>query len=235
MELAISKLTARRVIYYFEGYVKGERPKGLKFVFYNYDLKITIKPSVFEWDGDTFRMMLHVEQANENNPISSGDYYPIAVDGKGKQYPLQVAKSIIEEREQAEWKNDVVVNKGKGHHVICKSLMDLDTDELFIHVDTVLPKPRKNYIRRKCGELYYGVRNDLKDWHRSFLWLFLIFSTSAVKSVAIRFYSVPDHVLKLVEMKNLFTTVCLSVDWTKNISLYWISNLRSIRHTDHLK
>ena len=26
MELAISKLTARRVIYYFEGYVKGERP-----------------------------------------------------------------------------------------------------------------------------------------------------------------------------------------------------------------
>lgn len=43
MELAISKLTARRVIYYFEGYVKGERPKGLKFVFYNYDLKITIK------------------------------------------------------------------------------------------------------------------------------------------------------------------------------------------------
>ena len=209
MELAISKLTARRVIYYFEGYVKGERPKGLKFVFYNYDLKITIKPSVFEWDGDTFRMMLHVEQANENNPISSGDYYPIAVDGKGKQYPLQVAKSIIEEREQAEWKNDVVVNKGKGHHVICKSLMDLDTDELFIHVDTVLPKPRKNYIRRKCGELYYGVR--------------------------IRFYSVPDHVLKLVEMKNLFTTVCLSVDWTKNISLYWISNLRSIRHTDHLK
>ena len=83
MELAISKLTARRVIYYFEGYVKGERPKGLKFVFYNYDLKITIKPSVFEWDGDTFRMMLHVEQANENNPISSGDYYPIAVDGKG--------------------------------------------------------------------------------------------------------------------------------------------------------
>ena len=24
MELAISKLTARRVIYYFEGYVKGE-------------------------------------------------------------------------------------------------------------------------------------------------------------------------------------------------------------------
>ena len=34
MELAISKLTARRVIYYFEGYVKGERPKGLKFVFY---------------------------------------------------------------------------------------------------------------------------------------------------------------------------------------------------------
>ena len=120
MELAISKLTARRVIYYFEGYVKGERPKGLKFVFYNYDLKITIKPSVFEWDGDTFRMMLHVEQANENNPISSGDYYPIAVDAKGKQYPLQVAKSIIEEREQAEWKNDVVVNKGKGHHVICK-------------------------------------------------------------------------------------------------------------------
>ena len=99
MELAISKLTARRVIYYFEGYVKGERPKGLKFVFYNYDLKITIIPSVFEWDGDTFRMMLHVEQANENNPISSGDYYPIAVDGKGKQYPLQVAKSIIEERE----------------------------------------------------------------------------------------------------------------------------------------
>lgn len=88
----------------FEGYVKGERPKGLKFVFYNYDLKITIIPSVFEWDGDTFRMMLHVEQANENNPISSGDYYPIAVDGKGKQYPLQVAKSIIEEREQAEWK-----------------------------------------------------------------------------------------------------------------------------------
>ena len=88
MELAISKLTARRVIYYFDGYVKGERPKGLKFVFYNYDLKITIKPSVFEWDGDTFRMMLHVEQANENNPISSGDYYPIAVDGKGKQYPL---------------------------------------------------------------------------------------------------------------------------------------------------
>ena len=85
MELAISKLTARRVIYYFEGYVKGERPKGLKFVFYNYDLKITIIPSVFEWDGDTFRMMLHVEQANENNPISSGDYYPIAVDGKGKQ------------------------------------------------------------------------------------------------------------------------------------------------------
>ena len=74
MELAISKLTARRVIYYFEGYVKGERPKGLKFVFYNYDLKITIIPSVFEWDGDTFRMMLHVEQANENNPISSGDY-----------------------------------------------------------------------------------------------------------------------------------------------------------------
>lgn len=69
MELAISKLTARRVIYYFEGYVKGERPKGLKFVFYNYDLKITIIPSVFEWDGDTFRMMLHVEQANENNPI----------------------------------------------------------------------------------------------------------------------------------------------------------------------
>ena len=46
MELAISKLTARRVIYYFEGYVKGERPKGLKFVFYNYDLKITIIPSV---------------------------------------------------------------------------------------------------------------------------------------------------------------------------------------------
>lgn len=43
---------------------------------------------------------------------------------------MQVAKSIIEEREQAEWKNDVVVNKGKGHHVICKSLMDLDTDEL---------------------------------------------------------------------------------------------------------
>lgn len=44
---------------------------------------------------------------------------------------MQVAKSIIEEREQAEWKNDVVVNKGKGHHVICKSLMDLDTDELY--------------------------------------------------------------------------------------------------------
>ena len=43
MELAISKLTARRVIYYFEGYVKGERPKGLKFAFYNYDLKITMK------------------------------------------------------------------------------------------------------------------------------------------------------------------------------------------------
>ena len=182
MELAISKLTARRVIYYFEGYVKGERPKGLKFVFYNYDLKITIKPSVFEWDGDTFRMMLHVEQANENNPISSGDYYPIAVDGKGKQYPLQVAKSIIEEREQAEWKNDVVVNKGKGHHVICKSLMDLDTDELFIHVDTVLPKPRKNYIRRKCGELYYGVRNDLKDWaQKLFVVVFNIFNKCCKK------------------------------------------------------
>ena len=182
MELAISKLTARRVIYYFEGYVKGERPKGLKFVFYNYDLKITIKQSVFEWDGDTFRMMLHVEQANENNPISSGDYYPIAVDGKGKQYPLQVAKSIIEEREQAEWKNDVVVNKGKGHHVICKSLMDLDTDELFIHVDTVLPKPRKNYIRRKCGELYYGVRNDLKDWaQKLFVVVFNIFNKCCKK------------------------------------------------------
>lgn len=182
MELAISKLTARRVIYYFEGYVKGERPKGLKFVFYNYDLKITIIPSVFEWDGDTFRMMLHVEQANENNPISSGDYYPIAVDGKGKQYPLQVAKSIIEGREQAEWKNDVVVNKGKGHHVICKSLMDLDTDELFIHVDTVLPKPRKNYIRRKCGELYYGVRNDLKDWaQKLFVVVFNIFNKCCKK------------------------------------------------------
>lgn len=58
-------------------------------------MKITIIPSVFEWDGDTFRMMLHVEQANENNPISSGDYYPIAVDGKGKQYPLQVAKALL--------------------------------------------------------------------------------------------------------------------------------------------
>lgn len=78
--------------------------------------------------------------------------------------------------------NDVVVNKGKGHHVICKSLMDLDTDELFIHVDTVLPKPRKNYIRRKCGELYYGVRNDLKDWAQKLFVVVLIFSTSAVKA-----------------------------------------------------
>ena len=41
--------------------------------------------------------------------------------------------------------------------------MDLDTDELFFHVDTVLPKPRNNYIRRNCGELYYGVGNLLKD------------------------------------------------------------------------
>ena len=103
MELVISKLSARRVIYYFEGYVKGERPKGLHFVFYNYDLKVTIKPSVFEWDGDTFRMMLHVEQANGNNPIDSGDYYPIAVDQQGKQYPLQVAPEIIEAREEQEW------------------------------------------------------------------------------------------------------------------------------------
>lgn len=95
MELAISKLTARRVIYYFEGYVKGERPKGLKFVFYNYDLKITIIPSVFEWDGDTFRMMLHVEQANENNPISSGDYYPIAVDGKESSIHCRWQKALL--------------------------------------------------------------------------------------------------------------------------------------------
>ena len=182
MELAISKLTARRVIYYFEGYVKGERPKGLKFVFYNYDLKITIIPSVFEWDGDTFRMMLHVEQANENNPISSGDYYPIAVDGKGKQYPLQVAKSIIEEREQAEWKNDVVVNKGKGHHVICKSLMDLDTDELFIHVDTVLPKPRtqvKSLLVGQTGddtdhELFLVLRQSQLRLQRLFILGFLL-------------------------------------------------------------
>ena len=63
-------------------------------------------------------------------------------------------KSIIEEREQAEWKNDVVVNKGKGHHVICKSLMDLDTDELFIHVDTVLPKPRKKLYSQKMWGNY---------------------------------------------------------------------------------
>lgn len=101
--------------------------------------------------------------------------------------------------------NDVVVNKGKGHHVICKSLMDLDTDELFIHVDTVLPKPRKNYIRRKCGELYYGVRNDLKDWaQKLFVVVFNIFN-KCCKSVAIRFYSVPDRGQKSVAMRNSFT------------------------------
>ncbi len=34
----------------------------------------------------------------------------------------------------------------------------------FIHVDTVLPKPRKIIFAENVGELYYGVRNDLKDW-----------------------------------------------------------------------
>lgn len=74
MELVLSKLSARRVIYYFEGYVRGAKPGDLKIVFYNYDLKVTIKPPVFEWDGDMFRMMLHVEQANGNAPMESGDY-----------------------------------------------------------------------------------------------------------------------------------------------------------------
>ena len=41
MELAISKLTARRVIYYFEGLCKGRETEGLK-LFLIYDLKITI-------------------------------------------------------------------------------------------------------------------------------------------------------------------------------------------------
>ena len=177
MELVLSKLSARRVIYYFEGYVRGAKPGDLKIVFYNYDLKVTIKPPVFEWDGDMFRMMLHVEQANGNAPMESGDYYPIAVDKKGKHYPFQVSQEIISSREKAEWKNDVSVNKSKGHHIICKSLMDLDTDELFININTVLPKPRKNYIRRKCGELYYGVRNDLKDFaQKLFVVVFRIFN-----------------------------------------------------------
>lgn len=177
MELVLSKLSARRVIYYFEGYVRGAKPGDLKIVFYNYDLKVTIKPSVFEWDGDMFRMMLHVEQANGNAPMESGDYYPIAVDKKGKHYPFQVSQEIISAREKEEWKNDVSVNKSKGHHIICKSLMDLDTDELFININTVLPKPRKNYIRRKCGELYYGVRNDLKDFaQKLFVVVFRIFN-----------------------------------------------------------
>ncbi|MCI7322420.1 MAG: CDP-glycerol glycerophosphotransferase family protein [Lachnospiraceae bacterium] len=177
MELVLSKLSARRVIYYFEGYVRGAKPGDLKIVFYNYDLKVTIKPSVFEWDGDMFRMMLHVEQANGNAPMESGDYYPIAVDKKGKHYPFHVSQEIISAREKEEWKNDVSVNKSKGHHIICKSLMDLDTDELFININTVLPKPRKNYIRRKCGELYYGVRNDLKDFaQKLFVVVFRIFN-----------------------------------------------------------
>ncbi len=177
MELVLSKLSARRVIYYFEGYVRGAKPGDLKIVFYNYDLKVTIKPPVFEWDGDMFRMMLHVEQANGNAPMESGDYYPIAVDKKGKHYPFQVSQEIISAREKEEWKNDVSVNKSKGHHIICKSLMDLDTDELFININTVLPKPRKNYIRRKCGELYYGVRNDLKDFaQKLFVVVFRIFN-----------------------------------------------------------
>ena len=177
MELILSKMSARRVIYYFEGYVRGERPEGLHVVFYNYDMKTTIQPSIFEWDGEMFRMMLHVEQANGNEPMESGDYYPIAVDRKGKHYSFHVSQNIISEREAEEWKNDVSVNKNKGHHIICKSLMDLDTDELFIHVNTVLPKPRKNYIRRKCGELYYGVRNDLKDFaQKLFVFVFRIFN-----------------------------------------------------------
>lgn len=131
--------------------------------------------------------------------------------------------------------NDVVVNKGKGHHVICKSLMDLDTDELFIHVDTVLPKPRKNYIRRKCGELYYGVRNDLKDWaQKLFVVVFNIFNKCCKKrGNKILFCS--GSRAEIGGNEEFIYNRMLERGLDKNISLYWISNLRSIRHTDHLK
>ena len=40
----------------------------------------------------------------------------------------------------------------------------------------------KIYIRRKCGELYYGVRNDLKDWaQKLFVVVFNIFNKCCKK------------------------------------------------------
>ena len=175
MEFAVDVQTATEVWFSLHSNEETKAKYPLEFI-----LKIG-----YELEGKDLKVIWQVENPDEQVLYFSIGGHPAfmcPVDGKGKQYPLQVAKSIIEEREQAEWKNDVVVNKGKGHHVICKSLMDLDTDELFIHVDTVLPKPRKNYIRRKCGELYYGVRNDLKDWaQKLFVVVFNIFNKCCKK------------------------------------------------------
>lgn len=177
MKTILTKLSARRVIYTLEGRIEGGRPKGSRVALYDYNQKLYVNPTILEWDGDAFKMYLHVEAAVNDMPMPSGDYYPVLVDKSGKRYSFEVSPDILAQREEEEWKSDISVNKGKTHHIICKSMMDLDTDELFLHVNTELPKPRKNYIRRKCAEHFYGICNDFKDFAQAlFVVVFNIFN-----------------------------------------------------------
>ncbi len=177
MEPVITKIQFRRAIYLLDGYVKKKENEKCEIGFYNFDSKEFIQATVLTWDGNKFHIYLNVESANKNYPLETGDYYLAAVDCNGEMYLAGIEDCAIHKREEEEWKEEICIYKDEGHHIICATKMDLDTNQFYIDVSTALPKPRQNYIVKRFREWKTGVRGDVKDFlKKTFTFVFNIFN-----------------------------------------------------------
>lgn len=164
IEPVITGIRARRAIYYLDGYVKNKGDGQCDLGLYNFDTKELTLPTEIIWDKDTFHIYLNVESANNDYPLETGNYYLAVLDAAGCPHMSSIDDAVREKREQEEWQEEIRIYKNKGHHIICTSMADLDTDDFLINVVTALPQPRRNYIVKRFLEWRRGVGGDIKEF-----------------------------------------------------------------------
>jgi CDP-ribitol ribitolphosphotransferase len=180
----VTAIRCNRAVYTIEGTVDASLMKRKKdLYFYDYDQKRQFKPTILTWESDEkFSLVLNVESANDENPLLTGNYYLAFTGKKGDIKEFLLSKEVRKNRAEEEWNSEVRIVKSKGHKIICSSGRDLDTDGFYIGVTTALPKPRKNFLRKKVGEWFYGIAADFKDHaEHLFVLVFKIFNKLAKK------------------------------------------------------
>jgi CDP-ribitol ribitolphosphotransferase len=158
----ILSIENRRVIFTIKGCVpKGKG--GCDLFLYEYNLKQTILPTTIDWDGDMFTILLNIVSANGNNPLVTGNYY-FQCRYDGSVHGFAFSEEVRQGIEEALPNYKIRDYKNSGHRIECKCKPDLDTDEFYIETKSAMPKPRRNFFRKKTGEWYRGIRDDFKDF-----------------------------------------------------------------------